>query len=253
MTSRRITSAIPFVNMVSGTFLSYLFLLLIFNINVCVCYNNINDLSNNNNTIKSNLNSNSYTSVNKSTNNDSHIPKPSTTSDPTTSTVSATTTSSTLSDASVGAATLVEPTIASSANGTVNRQKPFLSTGNTLWDGLIQDCLHKPSFSCIQKNVYTYLDDTLNVEDVNVTNRFFFTKNKVDFTKYTKEANYDLDNNEIPDADARSGKLMKVKLRLETIASFDSFEWELFRIKPQNATSQSHIILKIFLFERDPS
>lgn len=87
------------------------------------------------------------------------------------------------------------------------RSSPPLSTGNELWDGLINDCLRKPTFSCLQKNVHSYLDKTLNLGDVNVTSGFVFLKNKVDVHKYTKEANDPLDSkeNEIPDIEARSG------------------------------------------------
>lgn len=83
--------------------------------------------------------------------------------------------------------------------------KNFLSSGNALWDSLIQECIRKPTISCIQKNVYTYLQDTLEMGDLNVTNRLVFKKNKVDYHKYTKEANED--DNEIPDDSARSGNI----------------------------------------------
>lgn len=96
-----------------------------------------------------------------------------------------------------------------SQNATRSKQQLF-STGNNLWDSLIRDCLKKPTFSCIQKNVYSYLDDTLNLGDVNLTNRVIMTRNKVDYTKYTKEANslphQDEDfENEILNFDGRSG------------------------------------------------
>lgn len=82
-------------------------------------------------------------------------------------------------------------------------KKNFLSSGNALWDSLIQECIRKPTISCIQKNVFTYLQDTLEMGDLNVTNRLVFKKNKVDYHKYTKEANEE--DNEIPDDSARSG------------------------------------------------
>lgn len=68
-----------------------------------------------------------------------------------------------------------DATTASSAK----KQKPLYSTGNELWDNLIRDCLKKPSFSCIQKNVYTYLDGTLNLNDVNVTSKVQLTRNQL--------------------------------------------------------------------------
>lgn len=88
------------------------------------------------------------------------------------------------------------------SNKTIAKQN-FLSSGNVLWDSLIQECIRKPTISCIQKNVFTYLQDTLEMGDLNVTNRLVFKKNKVDYHKYTKEANED--DNEIPDDSARSG------------------------------------------------
>lgn len=56
-------------------------------------------------------------------------------------------------------------------------------TGNDLWDGIIGDCIRKPSFSCMQKNMYSYLDRTLLASDLNVTDNFLFIKNKVNFTE----------------------------------------------------------------------
>lgn len=84
----------------------------------------------------------------------------------------------------------------------------MITTGNELWDGIIRDCLRVPTFSCFQKNVHNYLDNTLNLGDVNVTNSFVFLKNKVDVHKYTREANdhYVDGENEILEEEARSGK-----------------------------------------------
>lgn len=66
-------------------------------------------------------------------------------------------------------------------SSSVKKQKPLYSTGNELWDGLIRDCLKKPSFSCIQKNVYTYLDATLNAKDVNITSKMQLTRNTLEY------------------------------------------------------------------------
>lgn len=92
----------------------------------------------------------------------------------------------------------------------------MISTGNDLWDGIIRDCLRQPSFSCFQKNVHNYLDNTLDLGDVNVTNSFMFLKNKVDVHKYTREANNDHfveGENKIPDEEAaRSGKTCCLKI-----------------------------------------
>lgn len=67
------------------------------------------------------------------------------------------------------------------APSSASKQKPLYSTGNELWDNLIRDCLKKPSFSCIQKNVYTYLDGALNRNDVNITSKVQLTRNQLDY------------------------------------------------------------------------
>ncbi|XP_031617265.1 uncharacterized protein LOC116337090 isoform X2 [Contarinia nasturtii] len=70
------------------------------------------------------------------------------------------------------------------SNQTASSQRSFQSiikpSGNELWDGIINDCLYKPSFSCFQKNIYTYLDNTLKLSDVNVTDRILFKKIDID-------------------------------------------------------------------------
>lgn len=84
----------------------------------------------------------------------------------------------------------------------------FISTGNNLWDSLIRECLENPSFSCIQKNTYTYLDGFLKKTDMNVTNRLRFIKNKVDYKKYSEEQLYHVYENNIID-DEIPGKFFK--------------------------------------------
>lgn len=66
-------------------------------------------------------------------------------------------------------------------SSSVKKQTPTFSTGNELWDNLIRDCLKKPTFSCIQKNVYTFLDATMAVRDVNLTSKIQFTRNEVSY------------------------------------------------------------------------
>lgn len=66
-------------------------------------------------------------------------------------------------------------------SSSVKKQTPTYSTGNELWDNLIRDCLKKPTFSCIQKNVFTFLDTTMAVKDVNLTNKIQFTRNEVHY------------------------------------------------------------------------
>ncbi|XP_017046671.1 uncharacterized protein LOC108091812 isoform X3 [Drosophila ficusphila] len=55
------------------------------------------------------------------------------------------------------------------------------TSGNELWDGLVRDCYLKPDVSCFQKNVFSYLDNALDVQDVNVTQRLKFFRNQVDY------------------------------------------------------------------------
>lgn len=70
------------------------------------------------------------------------------------------------------------------------------NTGNTLWDGLLNECMVKPSVSCIQKNVYTFLDSSLGISgDVNVTEGFLFKKNKLASWKYSEKANKKKEDN----------------------------------------------------------
>ncbi|XP_043863354.1 uncharacterized protein LOC6573159 isoform X3 [Drosophila mojavensis] len=70
------------------------------------------------------------------------------------------------------------------------------SSGNELWDGLIRECYLKPDMSCFQKNVYSYLNSALDIQDVNITQRLKFYRNKVQYDAEQEEA-----TNE-----ARSGK-----------------------------------------------
>lgn len=80
----------------------------------------------------------------------------------------------------------------------------FVRSGNELWDGLVDDCLYKPSFSCFQKNIFLYLDKTLKLDDVNITDRILFKK--IDLNATQHEAEQDVEN-EIPDneEEERSG------------------------------------------------
>ncbi|XP_050081553.1 uncharacterized protein LOC126568910 isoform X2 [Anopheles aquasalis] len=103
-------------------------------------------------------------------------------------------------------ATSMAPTVSETVQGNITSRgtgKPMFSTGNHLWDALIAECMRKPTFACIQKNVYNFLGEQLEVENMNFTNRVQFLRNRVDFSKYTREANEadaeEIDN-EIPDA-----------------------------------------------------
>lgn len=82
----------------------------------------------------------------------------------------------------------------------------FIRSGNELWDGLVDDCLYKPSFSCFQKNVFVYLDKTLKLDDVNITDQILFKK--IDVNASRAEAEHEAEN-EIPTGDEnepRSGE-----------------------------------------------
>ncbi|XP_041985527.1 uncharacterized protein LOC121737862 [Aricia agestis] len=61
-------------------------------------------------------------------------------------------------------------------------------TGNSLWDNILNKCALEPSMSCLQKNFYSYLDESLDSGEVNVGG-VCFKKNNVDMNKYSKEAN----------------------------------------------------------------
>lgn len=63
-------------------------------------------------------------------------------------------------------------------------------TGNELWDNILNKCSTSPSVSCLQKNMYTFIDDKLGINgDVEVTSGVCFKKNNVDINKYSKDAN----------------------------------------------------------------
>lgn len=70
-------------------------------------------------------------------------------------------------------------------------------TGNSLWDGFLNECSANPSLSCIQKNVYTYFDESLKIDgDVNVTEGFMFKKNKLAHWKYNQKVNAKVDDDD---------------------------------------------------------
>ncbi|XP_072935093.1 uncharacterized protein Osi17 [Epargyreus clarus] len=69
-------------------------------------------------------------------------------------------------------------------------QNGTFRTGNALWDNILNECTVKPSVNCLQKNVYSYLDESLDFNgDVDVASGMCFKKNNVDVDKYSKEAN----------------------------------------------------------------
>lgn len=109
-----------------------------------------------------------------------------TTSSPSSSSASQTLDLSVMPLSSPMTSVTVHPSIVEAADAVpphlkyTNRSVDFLATGNELWDGLVNECLRRPTMSCFQKNVYTYLDDTLQAGDVHVAGGLRFLKNKVD-------------------------------------------------------------------------
>lgn len=83
------------------------------------------------------------------------------------------------------------------SNANYQQKRTFIRSGNELWDGLVGQCLTKPTFSCFQKNVYTYLDNTLKLEDVNVTERIQFKKIDIDPNVLAQLQNITEEDNEI--------------------------------------------------------
>ncbi|XP_073817239.1 DUF1676 domain-containing protein Osi17 [Musca autumnalis] len=61
---------------------------------------------------------------------------------------------------------------------------------NNLVSGIIQECYQRPTFSCFQKNVYVYLNEVLDAQDVNVTQRLKFYRND---NVYDEQAEVDED------------------------------------------------------------
>ncbi|XP_076241407.1 DUF1676 domain-containing protein Osi17 [Calliopsis andreniformis] len=70
-------------------------------------------------------------------------------------------------------------------------------TGNELWDGLFRDCDKSVTFSCIQKNAYSYLDSAFVERDnITVFDGLTLTKNSLDYgTCRRKDDQETLDDN----------------------------------------------------------
>ncbi|XP_066582240.1 uncharacterized protein [Prorops nasuta] len=76
-------------------------------------------------------------------------------------------------------------------------------TGNELWHGLFRDCKKKVTFSCIQKNAYTYLDGALVERDnITVFDGLVLTKNSLDYGSCPKKMSKrdELDDNLVEDS-----------------------------------------------------
>jgi len=55
-------------------------------------------------------------------------------------------------------------------------------TGNDLWHGLFRDCYRRVTFSCIQKNAYTYLDNVfIERDNITVFDGLTLTKNNMTY------------------------------------------------------------------------
>ncbi|XP_022220778.2 uncharacterized protein LOC111072984 isoform X2 [Drosophila obscura] len=85
---------------------------------------------------------------------------------------------------------------AGSSDSVLLRLARRFTSGNELWDGLIRDCYLRPDISCFQKNVFSYLNDALDVQDVNVTQRLKFFKNQVQYEADKEQQQHNA--NEIP-------------------------------------------------------
>ncbi|XP_017145381.1 uncharacterized protein LOC108157723 isoform X1 [Drosophila miranda] len=91
------------------------------------------------------------------------------------------------------------------------------TSGNELWNGIIRDCYLRPDISCFQKNVFSYLNDALDVQDVNVTQRLKFFKNQVQYEADKEQEQHNA--NEIPNR-ARAAPLAETPIEEVTTALY---------------------------------
>ena len=75
-------------------------------------------------------------------------------------------------------------------------------TGNELWDGLLRDCDRSVTFSCIQRNAYSYLDDAFVERDnITVFDGLTLTRNRLDYGTCRRKDDQDtLDENLVDDS-----------------------------------------------------
>lgn len=60
--------------------------------------------------------------------------------------------------------------------------RPANETANELWRGLFRDCSRRVTFSCIQKNAYTYLDNAfIERDNITVFDGLTLTRNNVTY------------------------------------------------------------------------
>ncbi|XP_011163965.1 uncharacterized protein LOC105198820 [Solenopsis invicta] len=63
-------------------------------------------------------------------------------------------------------------------------------TGNELWHGLFKDCNKRVTFSCIQKNAYTYLDNAfIERDNITIFDGLMLTKNNITYDTCPKTEN----------------------------------------------------------------
>lgn len=65
-------------------------------------------------------------------------------------------------------------------------------TGNELWRGLLTDCDRSVTFSCIQKNAYSYLDNAfVDRDNITVFDGLTMTRNDLDYGSCHRKADRD--------------------------------------------------------------
>lgn len=98
-------------------------------------------------------------------------------------------------------------------------------TGNELWHGLFRDCNKKVTFSCIQKNAYTYLDNVfIERDNITIFDGLTLTKNNVTYDTSPKTDNcndvgenlVDVDTDDCRNKAAEEAELQGRKLRDES-------------------------------------
>jgi hypothetical protein len=65
-------------------------------------------------------------------------------------------------------------------------------SNNELWQGILKDCSKKVTFSCIQKNAYSYLEQTfIDRDNITVFDGFSLTRNHLDYdTCFKDDSNF---------------------------------------------------------------
>lgn len=75
----------------------------------------------------------------------------------------------------------------SSYLGGISHSLSSNDSGNELWDGLLRDCSARASFTCIQRNAYSYLDSAfIERDNITVFDGLVLTRNKLDYEGCSK-------------------------------------------------------------------